>query len=228
MLRLLGMTLSILISTQLWSEPFSSCEAAVTALQQGQVRESRLLFREYVAQSLEQQAVDPQCNDQFVSELTVAYMAGLSNDILNRCQTYLLSQQPASPQELVDLNTAVARLQAYGGLLLPDAAQCQAALQRRYTGLDWLEKHRPRLLTVLRNCLNAEFLLEPPVSLIDIERAGAVIRSTQIEYWLEEAMLDEVPQSLENRMLFDYSLQLAGACLARVNNAWEAEARKHP
>ena len=228
MLRLLGIALVVLMSTPLWSEPFPACEGAVAALQQNQVRQSRLLFREYIADTLERQSTDARCNNQFVTDLSVAYMDALSNDIQSRCQTYLSNQIPATPQTLASLNEAVARLQAYGGTLSPAAAQCQAALHSRYEGLDWLQRHRPRLVIVHANCLNAEFLLEPPVSVVEIERAGAIIRSTQVAFWLEQAMLDEGPIAPETRALFDYSLQLAQACLTRVNGAWTVESRKHP
>ena len=226
--RLLGVLILLGLATPLWSQSFLVCEQAITALEQQQVDQARLLFRAYVGDSQDQQAQDPRCGAPFVARLSSAFIESLSNDINGRCQSLLTASKPATAGQLAALNAQIVRLDAYDGTLTTEAAQCQQSLSSRYEGIDWLKKHRPRLVAVHNNCLTAEALLDPPVSLVDIEQAGAIIRSTWVEFWLEQAMLDDGPMSTENRALFNQSVQLAESCLIQVENAWAIESRRNP
>lgn len=207
------------------SEQISACSTSLEALEQGQIAQARDGLRDYVTLVQETGKEDSRCNDVFIQTLSDAFQTQLDHIFLAECQTYLQQKTAATAQELVNLNGVKNRLLGFDGTLSTASQQCHDRLINHYAGLDWLARHKPRLEQVLIDCQRATLLLEPPVSRIRVEEAGAILRTAQVAYWIEDAMLGDEPTTQISRDLYVLSLKQAGNCLAGVEQQWLAESR---
>lgn len=225
MLRVVGVILAFSLSAHAMSEPVTGCDDAIRYLQQGQITQSRDSLRVYLAALQETGRQDGRCNDTFIQNLAHDYLVQLDQRYGETCQTYLQQKQPATPEELVALDGLSKRVLALEGQLSQASLQCYDNVIQRYVGLDWLARHRPRLEQVRIDCQKAKILLELPVSRRSFEEAGAILRISQVAFWLEEAMLDEQTLTQTTRDFYEMSLVQAAQCLAFVEKYWLAERR---